>query len=762
MAALAACALLAAVLAWQAARAPLDPAPVAPAPAPAPLAATFVGSGECRSCHANEYAAWTPSQHARAMQHASEATVLGDFSDARFSFDRVTSTFFRRDGRYFVRTDGPDGTLADFEVKYTFGVAPLQQYLVEFPGGRLQALAVSWDTRPKDQGGQRWFRQYPNEKIDSRDELHWTKRAQNWNFMCADCHSTDVAKGYDAASDSYRTTWKEIAVGCESCHGPGSSHIAWARTRSADADKGLTVALDERRGVTWSMDPTTGTAQRSRERLSERESDVCAQCHARRAQVAEGYRAGGRFLDHYVPSLLTAPLYHADGQQLDEVYIWGSWLQSRMNQAGVTCSDCHDPHSQKLRGDGNAVCGTCHAAGKYDAPSHHRHAVGSAGAQCADCHMPRTTYMVVDPRRDHSMRVPRPDQSVALGVPNACNGCHTRQDAQWAAAAVRGWLGRDARGTQAFAPTFHAADARQAGAAGALAGLVNDGTQPPIVRASAIERLASLGAADAETVRRAVRDAHPLVRLAAVRLADALPPDEVARLAPLLGDPLRAVRIEAAHALAGREGTLSPLVRDAWQRAADEYVASLQYTADRPESRAALGSFHARRGRFDAAQAAFAQALVLDPQFVPAYLNAADALRAAGREGESKVMLRTGLARAPADASLHHALGLALVRSGQRAEALRELERAVRLAPAEPRYTFVLAVALHSTGRPTEAIKLLERAAARWPGDRDILIALATMQRDAGQSEAARHTAVKAMQAFPNDRDVAALAQQLR
>ena len=324
------------------------------------------------------------------MQHATAETVRGDFNDAKFTYQGVTSNFFKRDGKFFVRTDGPDGKLADFEVRYTFGVEPLQQYLVERPGGRLQALALSWDTRPKEAGGQRWFRQYPDEKIDFRDELHWTRRAQNWNFMCADCHSSQITKGYDATKDAFATHWNEISVGCESCHGPGSAHVAWAASKSADPGKGLTVQLDERRGVSWSIDPATGNATRSRERTSEREIEVCAQCHARRAQIAEGYRAGQRFMDYYLPALLMPGLYHVDGQQRDEVFIWGSWLQSRMQRKGVTCSDCHEPHSQRLRVEGNAVCGQCHAPGKFDAPAHHHHPAGSAGAQCVGCHMPQT------------------------------------------------------------------------------------------------------------------------------------------------------------------------------------------------------------------------------------------------------------------------------------------------------------------------------------------------------------------------------------
>jgi tetratricopeptide (TPR) repeat protein len=381
--------------------------------------------------------------------------------------------------------------------------------------------------------------------------------------------------------------------------------------------------------------------------------------------------------------------------------------------------------------------------------------------------MPQTTYMVVDPRRDHSMRVPRPDQSVALGVPNACSGCHTRldakQDAPWAAAAVRRWLGRDAQGFQSFAPTFAAADAQRLGAAGSLLAVAEDLGQPPIVRASALERLATTGRVDPATVQRAARDAQPLVRLAAVRLAESLPPAETARLlAPLLADPLRAIRIEAARALAGEQPALGAAERAAWQKAADEYLATLAYTADRPEARVALGSFQARLGRFDEAQAAFAQARALDPGFLPAYLNAADALRQQGREPESQRMLEQGLAQAPKSAPLHHALGLALVRQGDTARALKELDQAARLAPDDARYTYVYAVALNSAGRPAEAITVLERATARWPGDRDLRLALITMQRDAGRGEAARASAARAAQAFPEDPDLQALARQLK
>jgi predicted CXXCH cytochrome family protein len=725
------------------------------------VAAAYVGSQSCAQCHAAESKAWQASQHAGAMQHATERAVLGNFDDATYNFQGIQSRFFRRDGKYFIRTDGSDGQLADFEVKYTFGLAPLQQYLVELPGGRLQAVSVTWDARPREEGGQRWFRQYPDEKIEHTDELHWTRRSQNWNFMCADCHSTKVSKGYDAASDSFKTTYAEISVGCEACHGPGSAHLEWAGRKGKDAGKGLTVQLDERRGVTWGRNAATGQPARSKPRTTEREIAVCAQCHARRAQIAEGYQPGRPFMDHYLPSLLVPGLYHADGQQQDEVFIWGSWLQSRMHSAGVTCSDCHDPHTQKLRAPGNMVCAQCHDASKYDASTHHRHQQGAAGAQCADCHMPRATYMVVDPRRDHSMRVPRPDESVSLGVPNACNACHTDRDAKWAAGTVRDWLGRDAVGYQTFASVFHAAEGGEPLALAQLAGVAGDAAQPAIVRASALARLAGSGQFTRDFVQRMSQDASPLVRLATVQLADVMPAEmRAVVLGPLLGDATRAVRIEAARSLAGGQDRLPQELLPRWQAASQEYIATLQYNADRPESRVALGGFRAALGQADAAHAQFTGAIRLDPEFVPAYVNAADVLRAQGRDQESAETLQQGLQRVPMSATLHHALGLARIRLQQPELALGSLRRAVELDPATARYSYVFAVALHSTGQADESIRRLQQAVKRWPYDRDMLMALTSFQLESGKRQDAQVTARQLVAAYPADPQVRVLAAQ--
>ncbi len=682
------------------------------------------------------------------MQPATDATMPAAFSGAHFGNASTDTEFVERDGKYYVRTEGPDGTRSEFEIRYTFGVEPLQQYLAELPGGRLQALSVAFDARPKAAGGARWFHLHPDETIRHDDELHWTRRAQNWNFMCADCHSIDVRKNYDPATDRYRTTWAEISVGCEACHGPGSRHLTWARTKDDEPSRGLTVALDERRAAGWTIDPKTGNARRSPERRADTEIEVCAPCHSRRAQIAEGWQAGSHFLDFYRPALLEPGLYHADGQQRDEVYIWGSFLQSRMYRHGVTCSDCHEPHAGKLRADGNALCATCHAAAKYDAVAHHRHAGSGAGTRCVDCHMPATTYMVVDPRRDHSLRVPRPDLSVTAGTPNACNGCHAQKPAQWADDTVRSWYGHPAEGFQHYATAFSLAERGSADAGAALIAVARDVAAPGIARASALEALARFPSqAAAGVAQQSAGNSDPLIRRGSIAaLADAPASARWSALSPLLADPLRSVRLDAVAALAE-----VPAARTdpAFQRAAREYEAMLRYTADRPEARVALASFYARQGRDADAETAFRGAIAYDPSFSPAYVNYADLLRARGRDADAEATLRGGLAHAPNDPTLHHTLGLALVRLGNKAEGLRELERASRLAPANTRFGYVYAVALNDMGRTAAALQEVERGLAQRPDDRDLLAAGLAFSRAAGDRAGEARYAGRIAERYP-------------
>ncbi|MFA6311433.1 MAG: multiheme c-type cytochrome [Sterolibacterium sp.] len=703
---------------------PLDVARAQSTAVAASSPAAWVGAAACATCHGKEYQAWQTSQHALAMQVADDKSVLGDFNRARYSYAGVTSTFFRRDGKFYVHTDGPDGKLADFELLYTFGVTPLQQYLIALPGGRLQAFGIAWDSRPKAQGGERWFHLYPGLKLKAGNPLHWTGIDQNWNYQCAECHSTHFEKNYDAGKKAFDSRWSEINVSCESCHGPGQQHLAWAKgSRQANGDMGLVATLDERRGVYWAPDPQSGQPMRSSARSGNREIDVCARCHARRGQFAEAFVHGQTLSDAYRPATLDPGLYWPDGQMRDEVYNYGPFLQSRMHAAGVTCSDCHEPHSQKLRAPGDGVCGQCHVAAKYTASSHHHHAENSPGSRCADCHMPTTTYMQVDPRHDHSFRIPRPDQSVKLGVPNACNQCHVRKTPEWAATSIRKWTSRPPGGFQRFAEALHNATSATLPANDVVAGLAvvaGDATHPAIARATALARLADYPTAAAiGSARRSLTDPDAMVREAAVNTFSHADASQRARLlAPLLRDRVRGVRLAATRALAGASESLLGIEdQKTFRMALAEYIAAQNFNADRPESHADLGSLHAERGEMVAAEREFRTAIELDPNYLLASINLADLFRSLGREADVEATMRQALTHAPRTAMLHHVLGLSLVRQKRMKEALAELRRASILDRDDMRFAYVYAVALHDAGKPAEAIRLLKQSIRRAPGN---------------------------------------------
>lgn len=687
--------------AWWASREPAAP----PEAEPAPVVADYVGRLTCAGCHPAEDRLWRGSHHDLAMQEASAETVLGDFGGATFSHFGVDSKFFRQGGVFVVRTDGPDGELEDFPVAYTFGAEPLQQYLVELPGGRYQALPLAWDSRPAAAGGQRWFHLYPDDELAAGDPLHWTGPNQNWNYMCAECHSTNLVKNYRPDEDRYETTFAEIDVACEACHGPGSRHVDWARGgagASGPAGKGLEIRFGGDDGGAWLPDPASGTARRSPPRSSRLELETCARCHSRRAPLDGGGSHGRPFLDSHRPMLLDEGLYHPDGQIDGEAYVWGSFQQSRMFHAGVTCSDCHEPHSLALRGgSADAVCSTCHQPSRFATPEHHFHAPRSAGSSCVGCHMPETTYMVVDPRRDHSLRIPRPDLSLALGTPNACNRCHDDRSARWAADAVAGWYGEGDAGERHYGEIIAAGRQGRPGAGRELADLAGDRARPAIVRATALSLLRRYPGRDAlHSVEQALADPQALVRLAAVTAAEIAAPEDRLRLVmPLVGDPLRAVRVAAAGALATVPAErLAASDRRRLAAALAEYRGVQSANADRPEGRLNLGWLALSRGDLETAQAHFRQALAFDPTFASAYVNLAEIERLRRNDREGERLLRQGLARGGEDASLYHALGLVLVRRQRLEEAVAALRRSVELAPGEPRYGYALGAALEALG----------------------------------------------------------------
>ena len=699
--------------------------------------ATFVGRTQCASCHAREDSLWQGSHHALAMQPATRATVLGDFNGARYTHFGVTSTFSTRDGKYFVRTDGPDGALHDYEVAFTFGVYPLQQYLIAFPGGRLQALDVAWDARPAHDGGRHWFHLYPKEAIAHDDILHWTGPYQNWNFMCAECHSTNVDKGYVAAADSYHTTYSEIDVACEACHGPGSAHVDWAKARGSDTagtrgDDELTVRLAGD-PYTWRLDTLTHLPHRSVPRTSHAEIEMCGRCHARRSVLTARYEPGRPLADTHRPIAVDEPYYFADGQLLEEAYEYTSFRESRMYRMGVTCTDCHDPHRATIAAPVDAVCARCHPPAIFAATSHTHHAAASPGASCTACHMPTRDFMVVHARHDHSIRVPRPDLAASLGVPSACAACHAAKGAAWAAAAATKWW-PDLPARPSFAQSIDLGRRAARGASTALTSLIADTAQPAVVRASAVDLLGRLLTPDAiSSLQLALWDKDPLVRASAANAAAGLEPsDRVRLLTPLLTDSVRLVRIDASRALAtAPTSAFTPEQREAFEKAIAEYRDEQRVNGDRAEAHLSLGAFFAETGRLDSAAEEYSTALRMNPQLLASYVNLADLYRQEGRDDAAERVLRDGLAHAPkgSGAELEYALGLVYIRQKRVNDALAPLAAAMRLAPAVARYPLVYALALQQLGRKAEARAVLERALAAHPDDRDLQQAYVSLVR---------------------------------
>ena len=682
-------------------------------PAADAQAVAYVADRDCAECHAKETREWQGSNHQRAMQPATAETVLGDFRGVTFRQHGVVSRFFSRDGKFYVHTEGADGKLADFEIKYTFGVEPLQQYFVEFPGGRLQSLTIAWDV-----GKKRWFSLYPGERIATDDPLHWTGRYQNGNLMCVECHTTDFKKGYDQTADTYRSGWEEFDVGCQACHGPGGDHVAWARKGGRGTATRLVVGFK---------------ANDSRYQV-----DACAPCHSRRGRVAAGEHPGRPLYDTFRPETLRAGLYHADGQQLDEVYEYGSFRQSKMYQRGVRCSDCHNPHSTELKAEGNAVCAQCHrpeanprfptlAHKVYDAPTHHFHKPGSPGAQCVNCHMPTRDYMIVDPRRDHTLRPPRPDLSAKIGTPNACTGCHRDRTAEWASAAIVKWYGPERPKGLEWPLAFAAGRTGARDGAAAIITVAGDREVPAIVRATALGLLRGYAPQGTDVMVASLKDADPAVRVAAVAgLEGAPPPERVGAVAPLLTDKVRAVRIEAARVLASvPPDRLDGAQGKAFAAAVAEYVEAQNAMADMPASHLNLAVLYASQGKRDLAEAEYLTALRMDPYFGPARANLVALYNAVGRNAEAERVLREGLKRTPNEGELYYSLGLLLAEDKRLAEAAAALATAARLMPQRARVRYNLGLALDRLSRDREAEAALLQALQLDPQDGDIVYALA-------------------------------------
>jgi tetratricopeptide (TPR) repeat protein len=712
--------------------------------------AEFVGSKKCRDCHKNEYDKWLDSHHDHAMDETNGKTVLGNFDNAVFESHGITSRFFRKDGRYFVFTQGPGGKMGEFEITYTFGWYPLQQYLVPFPDGRLQCLPIAWDVERS-----KWYDLNPEGSPDPKDWLYWTNAGQNWNGMCAECHSTNLKKNYDLHADAYRTTWSDIDVGCEACHGPGSRHVEWSELP------------DMARPQVENCELVVKTSELGSRSLVE----LCAPCHSRRAALGDYTHAEADLLDSLLPTLLTENVYFSDGQILEEVYVYGSFTQSKMYHRDVRCSDCHDVHSVKRLKEGNDLCLQCHRAGEYNTKTHHFHKkegekgepvkslggevlfeVGT-GADCVQCHMPGRKYMVIDYRPDHSIRIPRPDLSMKLGTPNACSRCHIDKTHKWSDEWITKWYGPGRKAH--YGTTIEAGRKGMPEARKSLTRLALDPLYPVIVRSTALSLLAAFpGKETKEAMELALMDDEALIRRTAV---DGLTVDDekslVRLIAPILYDPVKAVRMQAAQRLAGPPANqLSPKERKVYEAALREFEESMTYSADFAFGRYNLGNLYVALNRPERAVRNFQAAIKIDDLFYPAKVNLAMLYNQQGENDQAEVLLRQVVEDHPKLHDVAYSLGLLLGEMKQYSEAAEYLKSAAEGLPSRPRIQYNLGLILQVLGRDAEAEAALRAALDLAPDNMDYLYALADHYIKRGQLEKAHRVAQQMIEKHPGQR----------
>jgi len=680
---------------------------------------------ECIGCHKGTVQAWQKSDHAKAMALPTKDTVLADFNDVDVKHYGQKAHFFVKDNQYHVTIsyDGNADTDTDtdtdtvsvekhstnaypittYQIKYTFGHYPLQQYLVETEQGKLQVLPFAWDSRSKSESGQRWYHNYSHEEIIPEDRLHWRQPLQNWNGMCADCHSDGLKRNYDSDKNQFNTQFDNINVGCLSCHGEMSEH---AKTTKDNVDKDISSTKHPKGH--WLRTAADKTAKWQGDKRDNSFMDNCFACHALRAPLTDGFKANIAFLDQFMPQLPSAPNYHADGQIKEEVYVYGSFLQSKMYGEGVNCLDCHDKHTMKLKIEGNGLCLQCHGGEVYNVKSHHQHQESSAGAECVSCHMPTNRYMGVDDRRDHSFKIPRPDLSTNFSSPNACIKCHDDKSNQWASDSLEAWHGKPEKVLKSK-QFLMALNHGQAINLEDHLSIIADSKLDVISRASALQMLSSTTQMiTVEILKPYLIHKEDLLRLSAASAALLLSPElRVLHLSPLLTDKYQAVRVAAARSLVTSQ--IASKYQLAFNGAFQELLRSNELTSWRGEGRANQGILALEKRQVSKAEQAFQGAITVEPYFDTGYINLADLYRTQQRSADVASVLTKGMNNLPKSGALKYAYGLHLVRGQQHKKALEFFQQATLLEPQSQQYLYAYVLSLDGQGETVKALDKLQK-----------------------------------------------------
>tara|TARA_R110001583_G_scaffold93777_1_gene237015 strand:+ start:40157 stop:42349 length:2193 start_codon:yes stop_codon:yes gene_type:complete len=675
----------------------------------------FIGSDKCAKCHKPEYDDWIGSNHQLAMQLPTDKSVLGDFNNSKYTIYGVTSKFFKKDSVFYVNTEGPDGKHHDFEVKYTFGVYPLQQYLVLFPKGKLQVLTPFWDARSKENGGQKWQHLYPDEFIASHDELNWGRPLQNWNYMCAECHSTNVKKNYNPKTLTYNTFFDEINVSCEACHGPGDIHEKWTQNKDEKlTNMGLVFDIMDRDAAYWNTNPKSGLVTRSSERKLQMQVEWCARCHSRRTQLTDEYTYG-KVLEHtHLVSTLDYPLYNDDGTNNDEDYVYGSFIQSKMYKKGVTCKDCHNVHSGELKAPKNNVCFQCHMPNQYQSTDHHKHKEDSTGASCISCHMPKITVMVVDPRSDHSIRIPRPDISVKTGATNACNNCHKDKTNEWSLENFKKWYGNKYDTISHFGFAFNNVRTNKPNAQTDLNLVIKDKNVSNIVLGTAIKYQDYVNNPLVyENLKMALNSKSALVRRAALESLRPLAKETQQKYAlPMAKDSVFGVR-----------------------HIANSFLFDMVTENLSPEN-----------------QLIIKKAIETDSLNLVVQVNYADLKRMKGEHAACISILKNVISKNKEFSIAYQALAFAYIRIKDKQNALKTFELATKNVSSDPQNYYYLAVLLNDLGEPNAAISALKNGLKNNTNNESLLQLSYSIYRDKNQLENATKILEALKKLYPNNK----------
>ena len=637
----------------------------------------YVGDKACVDCHQTEVELWQGSHHDLAMQIANETTVLGDFNNINTTIDGVEYFFFKKDNDFIVRIIEIDNSEMEYKIDYTFGVTPLQQYLVDFDKGKKQVLRVTWDVIDK-----KWYHQYKGDKIAPHDWLHWTKGAQNWNTMCAECHSTNLKKNYSIEDDSFDTSYSSINVNCESCHGPAEKHLKWAENETEDKD---TYIL---------------TGRNQKEQLN-----ACATCHARRVKLTENYTPGENFEDQYMVQNITDNFYHGDGQIDEEDYVLGSFMQSKMYAEGVKCNDCHNAHSLKLKFEGNKLCLQCHVPANYETEQHYFHEQNTEASLCINCHMTGKDYMGNDFRRDHSFRIPRPDQSEKFDTPNACINCHKDKTNQWAAKAIIENYGEKRAAHFSDALLLSTQENINSAQREELNNFINDLKYPEIARATVIENLVYNQQEDYASLVVALNDSSAIVRYnALLKFRNLTPQERVSIALKHMNDTIKLVRIGAAQLVIGLdENTLTGLDKSNFLTARNELETMLFSNADFSNGRMQLGDYYLQNNNIGKAIEHYEMALYKDNLLLPVYSNLATAYSMVNNFEKASETIDVWIELDPENGRPHYLKGLLNFENNNNELAINELLIAIKLDSKDTRSMYNLATYYYQDQRDLSA-----------------------------------------------------------